>query len=201
MSLLLFLVRYNLAMQDKAQTVSSWRLPTWGIDVLGVCLWLSFWCLVSLLMIESKDVKHYVSAIYFVLFLPSLVPANSIKNKTEHTMLFPVFFGTFVLLTGQHWYQIFKVVPELKFKYLSSLIQAGFAHHSQAIISFDLMFCFFALACHILFEFNFQMSGIPVLVLFIFLTPLLSLGSTFTLLMIYDGYVLSKQLTSSSKID
>ncbi|KAL9951559.1 hypothetical protein ACROYT_G044243 [Oculina patagonica] len=53
----LFLVRYHSTMQDQTRMKSAaLRLPTWGLDVLGICLWLSFWLTVSLSCSKEEEV-------------------------------------------------------------------------------------------------------------------------------------------------
>ena len=179
----LFVLRYHNSLQDQTGMKSpALRLPTWGMDILGICLWLSFWFTVSLSW--SKDeVTVYLWLLRFVLFLPCLIPATPIKNNKDHSMPLPIYCGLVVLTTGYHWYQNVKVITH-----------AGFAHHNLALpLSHDLIFCFVSLVLYILYLS--KRLGLSVCFALIFATPFLSLGSSFSLLVIYDLYLKKGQLS------
>ena len=169
----LFVLRYHSSLQDQTEMKSpALRLPTWGMDILGICIWLSFWFTVSL-----SWSKVYVWLLRFVLFLPCFIPATPIKNDKDRLMPLPIYCGLVVLTTGYHWYQSAKVITH-----------TGFAHHNLALpFSHDLIFCSIILVLYILYLS--EGLGLSVSLALIFVTPFLSLGSTFSLLVIYDLYL------------
>jgi len=180
----LFVLRYHSSMQDQTGMKSpALRLPTWGMDILGICLWLSFWFTVSLSWSKDEEVTLYLWLLRFALFLPSLIPATPIKNGKDHSMPLPIYCGLVVLTTGYHWYQSAKVITH-----------TGFVHHNLALpFSHDLMFCLVSLVLYILYLS--KTLGLLVSLALIFITPFLSLGSTFSLLVIYDRHLKKGQLS------
>ena len=180
----LFVLRYHSSMQDQAGMKSpALRLPTWGMDILGVCLWLSFWFEVSLSWSMDKEVTLYLWLLRFVLFLPCLIPATPMKDDKDHSMPLPIYCGLVVLTTGYHWYQSAKVITHEDFAY----------HHPALLFSHDLISCFVSLVLYILY---FSKSlGLLVSLALVIITPFLSLGSAFSLLVIYDLCLKKGQLT------
>lgn len=183
----LFVLRYHSTMHDQTGLKSpALRLPTWGMDILGICLWLSFWFTVSLTWSREEEVTLYLWLLRFVLFLPCLIPATPIKNDKDHSMPLPIYCGLVVLITAYHWYQSAKLITHHG--------STGFAHHNFALaLSHDLMFCFVSLVLYILYLS--KSLGLLVSLALIFVTPFLSLGSTFSLLVIYNLYLKKGQLS------
>lgn len=182
----LFLLRYNSTVHKQTSTSLPLRLPTWGMDVLGICLWISFWCTVSLPSSKEEEVSLYMSLLRWVLFLPSLVPATPVKNRKDHSMPLPIYCALAVLITGYHWYQSIKVIMGES---------QGSFHHNQAVLC-DFVFCFFSLVLHIFYD---KRLGFVASLVFIFLIPFLSLGSTFSLLVIYEVYLHKEEFSTSLK--
>ena len=184
----LFLLRYHCVMQDQTRMKSeALRVPTWGMDVLGICLWLSFWFAVSLSCSKEEEVMLYLWLLRFVLFLPCLIPTTPIKSDDDHFMPLPLYCGLAVLTTGYHWYQSVQVITDEG--------STNFAHRSLIHgISYDLMFCFLSLILYILY--HSKSLGFLASLVFIFLSPFLSLGSTFSLLVIYNIYHHKEQLST-----
>jgi len=182
----LFLLRYNTTMYNRTK-LSPLRLPTWGMDILGICLWISFWGNVSLPWSKQEEIPLYMLLLRWTLFLPSLVPATPVKNHEDHSMPFPLYCALAVLITGYHWYQSLKVImgESLDFNLL----------HSQAAIC-DFALCFFSL---VLYIFHYKRLGFTASLTFILLIPFLSLGSTFSLLVIYEVYHKKEQFSTSLK--
>ena len=181
----LFVLRYHSSLQEQAGMKSqALRLPTWGMDILGICLWLSFWFTVSLPWSKDEEVTVYCWLLHLVLFLPCLIPATPIKSNKDHSMPLPIYCGLVVLTTGYHWYQSAKVIT-----------QAGFAYHNLALaFSHDLMFCLVSLVLYILYLS--KTLGLLVSLALIFVAPFISLGSTFSLLVIYHRHLKKGQLSS-----
>lgn len=184
----LFLLRHHSAMQDQTRMKSAaLRLPTWGLDVLGICLWLSFWFTVSLSCSKDEEVTLYLWLLRFVLFLPCLMPTTPVKSDEDHFMALPLYCGLAVLTTGYYWYQSVKVITDDG--------GTGFVHHNlNHGISHDLILCFLSLILYILY--HSKSLGFLVSLVFIFLIPFLSLGSTFSLLVIYNIYCQKEQLST-----
>ena len=184
----LFVLRYHSSFQDQTGVKSPpLRLPTWGMDILGICIWLSFWFTVSLSWSKDIEVTVYLWLLRFVLLLPCLIPATPIKNNKDRLMPLPIYCGLVVLTTGYHWYQSAKVITH-----------TGFAHHNLALpFSHDLIFCFVILVLYILYLS--KIVGLLVSLGLIFVAPFLSLGTTFSFVVIYDLYF--KKGLHSSKED
>ena len=184
----LFVLRYHSSLQDQTGVKSpALRLPTWGMDILGICIWLSFWFTVSLSWSKDIEVTVYLWLLRFVLFLPCLIPATPIKNDKDRLMPLPIYCGLVVLTTGYHWYQSAKVITD-----------TGFAHHNLALpFSHDLIFCFVILVLYILYLS--KSLGLSLSLALIFVAPFLSLGTTFSFVVIYDLYF--KKGLHSSKED
>ena len=174
----LFVLRYHSSLQDQAGMKSqALRLPTWGMDILGICLWLSFWFTVTPSWSRDEQVTVYLWLLRFVLFLPCLIPATPVKSDKDHSMPLPIYCGLVVLTTGHHWYQSAKVITH-----------AGFAYHSFALaFSLDLMLCVVSLVLYILYLS--KTLGLLVSLALIFVAPFISLGSTFSLLVIYHHHL------------
>ena len=180
----LFVLRYHSSLQDQTGMKSpALRLPTWGMDILGICLWLSFWFTVSLSWSKDKEVTVYLWLLRFVLFLPCLIPATPMKNDKDHSMPLPIYCGLVVLTTGYHWYQSAKAITH-----------AGFTPYNLGLpFSHDLIFCFVSLVLYILYLS--KSLGLSVSLALIIITPFLSLGSIFSLLVIYDLFLKKGQLS------
>lgn len=182
----LFLLRYHKAMQDQTKTrTTPLRLPTWGLDILGICLWLSFWFTVSMSWSKEEEDTLYLWLLRFVLFLPCLLPTTPVKTDKDHFMPLPIYCGLAVLITAYYWYHTVKVIRDNG--------STNFLHHNLSHgISHDLIFCFLCFVLYILY--HSKSLGILLSLMFIFATPFLSLGSTFSLLVIYNIYSQKEQL-------
>lgn len=189
LALPLFVLRYHSTRQDKITVGSPQRLPTWGMDVMAICQWLSFWFTVSLSWSNEEEVMLYLLLLRFVLFLPCLIPATPLKSDEDHFMPLPIYCGLVVLLTGYHWYRSAKVITDGS---------ASFVHLSQ-VITYDFMFCILSLVIYILYLS--KRLGFSVSLAFIFLIPFLSLASIFSLLVIYEVYLQKEQFSRSHKED
>ena len=184
----LFLLRHNSTVKNQTKTLSpKMRVPTWGMDMLGICLWISFWCTASLPWSKEEEAKFYLSLVRLFLLLPCLIPATPVKNHNDHFMPLPIYCALAVLITGFHCYQSMKVITGEN---------SNILHHNQAIIC-DFVLCFSSLAFYIFDES--KKVGFLASFVFILLIPFLSLGSTFSLLAIYEVYLHKGHFSTSLK--
>ncbi|KAK3698179.1 hypothetical protein QZH41_019276 [Actinostola sp. cb2023] len=192
----LFLYRYNVTISMETKRVEHHQMSCWSIAVLAICLWLAFLCIVFLYFSVDQAFKVYLLLTHLTLFLPSLLPSIHVRTYTTTAAkgLIPLLYALlFVALACHQFYFTHLALPDSHPTTFHKLVLSGFAHHSQSGISFDAVMCFVLCIVYLLLKSE-NGSAVVVIVPFIFLSPCLSLGSTFSLVMLYEEYLLERKI-------
>ena len=192
----LFLYRYNVAISMETKRVDHHQMSRWSIAVLAVCLWLGFICILFLYFSVDPAFKVYLLLTHLLLFLPSLLPSVHVRcyTTTAAKGLIPLIYALlFIALACHHFYFTHLSIPDAHPKTFHNLFNAGFSHKCQASISSDSVFCFI-LCMYYLYLKSKKGSVVLAVVPLFFLSPCLSLGSAFALMMLYEECLLERNI-------
>ena len=180
----LFLYRYHARLRKSQQ-----QFPTWALNCMVVCLTMGFWCVLGLKAPADTSFKKSLLLIHVVLFIPSLFPSERCQDELEaqgRSKYRVIFYSLLALvIMANHFYQSFVTIPDVARNSAGNLLMAGFSHPGQTEISLDLLLCFVVCVFYVVYQEESSLD-VPVLVPFVVLTPVLSLGATLSLLMVYE---------------
>ena len=189
----LFLFRYFGSLLPSDKPRPRYRLPTWGFEVLGIFLWLAYWSVASLPLVDSSEFVFYLWLTCTFLVLPTFIPANPLKASNEQAMMLPLYLGLVVLNAGLHWFLSYRALPDSTPK----LNLFTTSSNPQDGIFVDCFFSFIVCCIYIAFTFS-NPSSLVILFLFMLSTPLMSLGASFAAVLGYEVYLLKSPVDTNS---
>lgn len=195
LSLALFIYRYNVTLHTETRRVEHHQMSGWSFAVLAICLWLSYTCIIFLYYSVDTAFKVYLLLFHLILILPSFLPSVHVKGYTTQASkgLVPFLYALLaVALTAQHFYFTHLALPNSDPKTFFNLFTAGFDHYSQCAVSLNAVFCFIICTIYLLQRSDIS-STIILVVPFMLLTPCISLGAAFSLVMFYEEYNLEME--------
>lgn len=196
LSFALFIYRYNVTLHTETRKVEHHQMSGWSFAVLAICLWLSYICIIFLYYSVDSAFKVYLLLFHFILLLPSFLPSVHVRGYTTQASkgLAPFLYALLaVSLTAQHFYFTHLALPHSDPKTFYDLFLAGFDQYSQCAVSLNAVFCFVICIAYLLLRSDGNSTTIPVVVPFMFLTPCISLGAAFSLVMLYEEYNLERK--------
>jgi hypothetical protein len=195
LSFALFVYRYSVTISTETRRVEHHQLSNWSFAILAICLWLAYICIVFLYYSVDSAFKVYLLLLHLILLLPSFLPSVHLRSYTTLAAkgLVPFLYAVLSLaLTAHHFYFTHLALPNSDPKTFYNLFTAGFAHYGQSVVSFNAVFCFVICIFYLLLKSE-NSSSIILVVPFVFLSPCISLGSAFSLVMLYEEYNLERK--------
>lgn len=192
----LFLYRYNMAISMETKRVEHQQMSRWSIAVLAVCLWLGFICILFLYFSVDPAFKTYLLLTHLLLFIPSLLPSVHVRcyTTTAAKGLIPLIYAIlFIAIACHHFYFTHLAIPDTHPETFHKLFSAGFSHNCQASISSDNILCYILSMYYLFLKSGKGYALLSVVPLFL-LSPCLSLGSAFALMMLYEEYLLERDI-------
>mgnify|MGYP001800363250 CR=1 FL=1 len=189
----LFLYRYYTHPGKSQQ-----QFPNWALNAMVICLTIAFWSIMGLKTPDDSSFKKSLVLVYVVLFIPSLFPSEWCQSDIEargranfRIILYSVLAS---VITIHHLYQSLVTISDLSVpKSAKDLLMAGFSHPGQSGVFLDFVLCFAVCVLYVLFQEESPLS-VPVLVPFVVSTLVLSLGTTLSLLMVYEELFLTEDV-------